>query len=633
MRLAVLSEFLEAFHGYDTAHALKVLNGNLSGAGIDETAAMLRMAIHRPLQPMMTVFQTLNIWKKLGKPSLKPFDVHCRLVLLSDANVDGLVPLVELFCAAYGITVRASPTDFDSVEQTVLDPDSILYAAHPDITVLLLSDRWLQRHFGSASLIDADAVESAVECVDKLVDTIRSGWEGEMLVGTIPGRPHSPPAGLVTFNGAMGWDLALLRFNLGIAESLAGRARLVNLGVAVTIAGGAAVLGRDNFLRARAPLEPPGTQAVAREIASAIASVYGKTHRALVTDWDNTLWGGEVAEAGSHGLVCGQETPEGLGYYLLQEYLKNLRPLGILLAGVSRNDPGVARVLEDNTELVLSADDFASLRIGFGPKSDAVEQVSKDLGFGPEFMVFVDDDLFEIAEVMSAHPAIDVVKAGVDPLATLSSLSEARFFNAVFLSEDDVERGGRVESLQKQRKTSSTFSNIDDFLRRIDIHVCVAHLNEKNVTRVEQMFQKTNQFNLTTRRHRLKDLRDIVERGGKVLVFSYEDSFGSQGIVASVVLVHESETWHIESLLMSCRVLNRTVEQAVMDYVFRNCPGKKIVGEYRPTNKNAMVRDYYENLGFTRETGGDDEDSTFWVFDPKTCQPVEMKHFVVLLDG
>ena len=459
---------------------------------------------------------------------------------------------------------------------------------------------------------------------------MKSNSSADILIGNQPGKTFSSPSGTVSQENFMGWNLAISKFNHWLNNISKDRLYIIDIAEAIFDSGGRKSMGNINYFRARMAFEVPGMLCVAKEIAAAICHLSGKTHRALVTDFDNTIWGGEVAELGSFGVECSHESPDALGYLMIQEYIKSLRPLGILLAGVSRNDPEVKKIFDENNELLLSLDDFASMQFGWIPKSDSVSQVSNELGFGSDLMVYLDDSLFEIAQVLSAHPYMDVILAGPDSQSTITRLASYRFFNAVSVSSDDLERGSRALKLKEQREFKTSFSNIEDFLEAIQIRLTFSKLNSENLNRVIQLFQKTNQFNLTTRRYGGEDLKKIEHNGANIYSISYEDNFGSQGIISAIILVPTTDGIYIESWLMSCRVLNRTVEQAVFEFILEKAAGKQVRGEYISTEKNVLVRSLYKELGFEKinsHEGGESEIQE-WVYANYDLEGFQKKHYV-----
>lgn len=622
---AIVNEvFTRLFRG-DPAQAVDLLEKHAPTDPSPIMLALVRHAIQRPRQSQLYYLRLVNLWNRLGRSALKPNPVKRPILLLTDFTNDGFVPLLRLFCGGYGIETEVGTSAFDSVEQLALDPTSSLAVTPDHIVLLHLSEHWLARYFGNRAIVPRSNLERAQEVLGRVMDALVQRGAGHVLAATFPGRAYPMPGGTAVSADAIGWNLAVAELTTWIAGRAGGRLHLVDVAEAVMGAGGRTALGRVSYFRSKMAYESAGTVAVTRAMAGAVAHVCGKTHRAILCDWDNTLWGGEVAEVGSHGVTCGLDTPDGLGYHLVQLYLKDLRASGVLLGGVSRNDPAVVQILDDNKDLVLSRADFASLHVGFSPKSLAVAEFSRNVGFGPEFMVFLDDSPFELAEVLHGHPHIDVLPAGPDPETTLRALSDSGLFDAVFLSTEDLARADAADRLRQQRELQASYTDLGQFLRDIRIRVEVSGLTDQNIGRVAQMFQKSNQFNLTTRRHGPERLKQFVAEGGLVGVFAYEDAFGSQGIISVAVLVPDRDVVRVDSWLMSCRVLNRTVEHAVFQWIREKAAGRPVVGEFIPTAKNGLVRDLYRDMGFELVATDIDTGRQVWQWqagsakDPPEC--------------
>ena len=628
----MLNKFLAELFTGKPSKALSILEDIPFESSIpNEVLTMLRLAIFKPEQSYLSYQKILNIWSKWGQPPLKPSSTKLKILFLSDFTADHFSPMIKLFCAAQGVEAEVILPGFDSIEQTALDPSSSMYECEPDIISLIFSEYWLQKYIGNSSLVEQSDLESAQNTLSNLVAAIKSNCSANILIGNLPGRAFTLPSGTVSLDKMMGWNLAVNKFNHWLGNIAGDRLHIIDIAEAIFASGGRKVMGNTNYFRARMAFEMPGTLSVAREISSAICHLSGKTHRALVTDFDNTIWGGEVAELGSFGVECSHESPEALGFLMTQEYMKNLRPLGILLAGVSRNDPEIKKIFTENKELALNLKDFASIQLGWLPKSEYISQVSNDLGFGSDLMVYLDDSLFEIAQVLSVHPYMDAVIAGPDSQSTITRLANYRFFNAVSLSSDDLERGSRALKLKEQREFKTAFSKIEDFLKAIKIRLSFSKLNSENLNRVVQLLQKTNQFNLTTHRHKEEDLKNLQRSGAEIYSVSYEDKFGSQGIISVFILLSKGDSIHIESWLMSCRVLNRTVEEAVFAFILKKAAGKQVRGEYIPTDKNKLVRLLYKTLGFQKITEiSDDNINEQWIFSNSNLEKTYPKHYVLI---
>jgi FkbH-like protein len=610
----LINEALPLLLSGKPAQAVSLLEANAAPDVPPQYLSILRLAILQTAQPLLYYLRLNNLWSKLGRPALKPNPSSRKLSLLCDYTTDGLRPLLSLFAAAVGVDAAVEAAPFDSVEQLAIDPTSPLVVTSNHVVLVSLSEYWLTRYLGSNALVTQESVDHVKDVISNIIAGLQARSPGQILFTNFAGRAYPMPGGQAAFGTQMGWNRAILQLNHWLGEVAHSGVHVVDLAETLFAAGGRASVGRTSYLRSKMVFESAGTIAAAREIAIAVGHVSGKTHRAIVTDWDNTLWGGEVAEAGSHGVVCGLDNPDGLAYHRFQHFLKGLKSMGVLLAGASRNDPKVQEIFTENHDLPLKLEDFASLQVGFAPKSESVRRVSEDLGFGPEFMVFVDDSVFELTEVISAHPWIDVVKAGPDAEATLRSFSDTRFFNALSLSKEDLERSQAATILKQQRDFRSNFQSIEDFLRAIDIHLEAAPLSTQNIQRVAQMFQKSNQFNLTTRRHTEKDLLEMQRQGANITAFSYRDAFGPQGLISVIVTWKDADCVRIDSWLMSCRVLNRTVEQAVLAWIVEEANGLPILGEFIPTQKNGLVRDLYARFGFQLVARDAETKAELWRF-------------------
>jgi FkbH-like protein len=617
-----LNVYLAALFTGDPAAALSHLE---QAAASDDALArtMLRLALQRPAPALLQWRKLHNVWIRLGRPMLKPNPLRKRALLIADSTVDGFPPDIALASAAYGVDAQIDLAPYDSVEQTILSGDLAGY----DAALLLLSEEWLRKHLGGG-LFERARVDDVTGRLADLIAALRQRTDADIVVANLPGASYYAPAGTVRAGTLIGWSVAVALINAALHDMDVPRSYVLDVADAVFGAGGRRTLGTTSFFRARIAYEPPAAIAIARAIAAGLAGLAGKGHRALVTDWDNTIWGGEIAELGARGVVCGQDTPDALAFSRVQAHLKALPATGVLLAAVSRNDPAVAATLADNPDFALDIDDFASVQVSWDQKSQAIARVAASLGFGSEFMVYLDDSVFEIAEVVTAHPDIDVVLAGPQPQMTLERLGESRYFSALRVIEDDLQRAERAASLRRQTEHSAAFSDLNDFLRNIQIVLQVAPRTDGNFDRIVQLLHKTNQFNLTTRRHTRADLEQLDRTGAATFGFTYEDVFGSQGLIAAVVLVPSDDAWAIDSWVMSCRVLNRTVELAVFDFLVSFAAGRPLTGTYIPTEKNALVRDLYERLGFRRAADG----GGAWRYDPAVDPPPPPHHATLVVD-
>lgn len=604
----------------DDSRALDAALEALTIAGATSTVhTLLRVAMLQPDRTMLWYTKLLNRWLDLGRPALKPNPVARRITCLADHTIDHLLPLVQGFCASLGIDAELDLKAFDSIEAEILDTRSTLHSDPGDLTLIALGETWLHRQLGPPGLIPTERVALTTDMLDRLVTSVVE--RSEVLITNIAPGAITAPGGYAHGEGRIGYAAAIGQLNVHIHGMQSQSVTVIDQAQAVHTAGGRRAYSAANEQRAGIPYESTCLVALAREIAFTIAALCGKTHRALVIDLDNTLWGGTIGDDGPHGIVSSPDDPNGMGYYRLQQYCNRLTSLGVLLAVASKNSPEVKSIFEDNPNIALNIDDFSSMQIGWHPKSSSISQISEELGFGPEFMLFIDDNPFELAEALGQHPDLDVILASPEPTVTLAALADGRYFHTVRITDTDLSRQRHLAARREAAALRTSFDDYDDYLSAIRIRIDVQPFGEPNRRRVAQMLQKSNQFNLTTRRHTEHDLDTLCEQGATIGVFSYEDIFGSQGVIAVIILVPQGDRLRIDSWVMSCRVLNRTVDQAICAWMMQFAGTRALLGEFIATDKNAIVRDLYARLGFRRVVSSASDHHEWWECDPIADTP------------
>jgi FkbH-like protein len=557
--------------------------------------AMVRIAAFHSATTPFYYRKVLNAWSARRRPPLKPAPRETALELVSDCTIDGVIPYLELFCAAYGLNPKITIAPFDSVEHVALASEG---KSDCDVTLVFLSDYWLIKHIGLGATTN-DRVAEAKHSIRLIVDGLSHRRKGQIVLSNFSFGSWPAPGSSIASGYILGHGAAISDINTFLSTLAKPRVHVLDAALASHFAGGAPVSPRLGYLRTRTFNEERGLVQLAREAASGMAQLFGRAHRALLTDWDNTLWGGEVGEAGVHQIVCGQETPDALGYYLLQSYLVALNEMGVILAAISRNDPAIARVLDENSDLALRRKHFSALELSWGNKSESVAHIQADLNFGTDLMLYLDDNPVDLAEVMTQHPFLDIVLAGPSADLTLSRLSSGRYFNALNLTREDVQRAESASTIVEQSRQMRAAADPAAFLESLGVRLSVSAVTEDNRARVLQLLQKTNQFNLTTRRHGHEELTALLDAGAAVGVFSYTDKFGPQGIIGLIILTIEETEAKIDSWAMSCRVLNRGVEEAMFRWICEKSSDKVIIGEYIPSAKNKLVSSLFDKLGFS----------------------------------
>jgi FkbH-like protein len=348
-----------------------------------------------------------------------------------------------------------------------------------------------------------------------------------------------------------------------------------------------------------------------------IAARQGRSSKCLVLDLDNTLWGGVIGDDGLDGIVIGQGSPLGEGFTAVQEYAKELARRGIILAVCSKNDEANAiEPFEKHPEMVLRRTDIASFRANWQDKAGNIRGIAQDLNIGLDSLVFLDDNPFERNLVREELPMVQVPEwADADPAVVPALLADAGYFESLAMTAEDLERSAQYQENRAREELRASVTDMDSYLRALDMRMVWTRFDSVGQSRVVQLINKTNQFNLTTRRHTDADVAAIMADPASFgLQIRLLDRFGDNGIIAIVIgRTTAPEEVTIDTWLMSCRVLGRGVERTTLNLVAAQAAAlgaKRLIGEYIPTKKNGMVRDHYTRLGFTQASMAEDGRST-----------------------
>ena len=343
-------------------------------------------------------------------------------------------------------------------------------------------------------------------------------------------------------------------------------------------------------------------------------SVWGLTKKCLVLDLDNTCWGGVIGDDGLDGISIGSETAIAESYSDFQKYAKELNERGITLAVCSKNDQRNAESGFTHPDSVLKLSDFVSFKANWKPKNLNIEEIAQEVNIGLDSLVFVDDNPAERDLVLSQLPSVSVPNVGSDVIDFRTHLDRGGFFEPTTLSKDDIQRNKYYAANSARINEQAQFSSYDDFLTSLQMTAEICHFKTIYFERIAQLINKTNQFNLTTTRMTLGEVTNASESPNFVTLYGkLTDKYGENGLVSVVIASLTGNRCHIQTWLMSCRVLKRNMENAMMDSLVERCRQKnikEIIGYYYKTKKNSMVADFYKNFGFAL-TDKNNED-TVW---------------------
>lgn len=339
-------------------------------------------------------------------------------------------------------------------------------------------------------------------------------------------------------------------------------------------------------------------------VAKIIKSIYGKNKKALVLDLDNTLWGGVIGDDGQEGIEIGQETSIGQLYTEFQNYLKEQSKVGVLLTVNSKNDYDNAMLGLNHPDGILKPDDFVNIKANWLPKSENIVSIANELNILPESLVFVDDNPAE-REIVKQQVQGVAVPDIANPEDYVSRLDRCGYFEVTTLSQDDVKRSEMYKANAQRTAQQSKFADYNEYLNSLEMVATIDDFIPIYLNRITQLTNKSNQFNLTTKRYTLSEMEQVFQSDRYVRLYGkLKDRFGDNGVVSVVIgtVDSQSKNLDIDLWLMSCRVLKRDMEYAMLDTLVKQCKSKglsTITGYYYKTAKNSMVKSLFGDFGFT----------------------------------
>jgi len=601
--------FRAALDTGDVAGAIRAARALLTGTPKVATASLIRRAVEG------------------SHPHRLPL-VPLRIALLASFSIEFVHDVLIALGFLEGLRIKIYQAGFDQFRQEILNRDSGLYAFAPDVAVLGLEGKDLipdlyRLDTPAAKAVDLDtAVTKAAEELANLAKAFREKSAATLLVHNFA-RPTWPRLGIL--DGQPGPTQAELVAALNVALG-----RTCRDSVGIHVIDYAGLVHRIGALKwyddrmahyARAPIAQAALPELAREYVKFFRALTGKAKKCLVVDLDNTLWGGIVGEEGPQGIALGAEYP-GSAYLDFQRAVRSLQERGVILAIASKNNPGdVDEVFASNTHMLLRREDFSVIRVGWNPKSQSVAEIAAHLNIALDHVVFVDDNPAECDEVAHALPGVTVLPLPAQPEHFVRALLEPGYFDSLSISSEDLRRAELYQQRDQAEELRAQSESIEDFYRRLQMEVIFASVDDSSLARAAQLTQKTNQFNVTTIRYTEAQIMErLADPNYLVTTVQVRDRFGDNGIVGFMMACTSAADMEIDTLLLSCRVIGRTVETAMLAFVCEHATQRgirRVRGRIVPTAKNAVARDLYGRHGFQPDLGGDGS-QTAWSLDLST---------------
>ncbi|MFF3381247.1 HAD-IIIC family phosphatase [Streptomyces sp. NPDC002680] len=531
------------------------------------------------------------------------------VTISGSGTLDGLAASLTAEFARHGLQLDAVTGDFGAWERDLLDIGSTLYAPTTALALCVLDASVLFDLLPLPWTV-ADAASAAADLLarlDSLAARHGDHASGLLVLNTLP-LLHTHTHQLVDLRVRAELGALWREFNAGVLRLALRYPRTHVVDLDPLVAAGGPVHDARLAAYAKARLGAELLARYAREVGHLARALRGRTRKVLVLDADQTLWDGILGDVGPEGIAAAG-TIRGEAFGGFQRVVRQLAAQGVLLAVCSKNDPEpLLTVLREHPDMVLREPDFVQVQASWGPKDAGLREIADRLNLGTDSLVLADDSAFERGQVAGALPAVALVPLDDEPALHAERLLADGWFDVPELTDTDLRRAAQYRSEGDRQRLREGAQSYEEYLAQLGVVVELAPLRPDQLARTAQLTQRTNQFNLTTRRMSAPEVREYADApGGLVLTVGARDKFGDNGLVGAVFVHRDPATgWHIENALLSCRVFGRGIEQALFAALLEGAKAAgapAVYGRYRPSARNGRVRELYPTLGFEATDG------------------------------
>lgn len=527
------------------------------------------------------------------------FDHVVKMHFLRNFTIEPIEPFIKFHFYRSHIKPIVSYSNYDGIKQEILEKNSQLTTIKPDLIVLSLFNH-VNDFFKYSSLNDlTDEIMSILEM-------LKENTSGLIIVNTqIPSfyasliqhadDLHGIPSCFPTLNQVVKQYIA----------QFPSRFVLLDWERYIRLRGEEQCMDYRYWYKHKAPFKMGFLNLYAADIARVAKVIKGKAKKCLILDCDNTLWGGVIGEDGINGIQLDHYEYPGKIFYDFQQLVLSYYKQGVVIALCSKNNPeDVWDVLDKHPSCLLKRHHISAFRINWEDKSTNIASLAKELNLGLDSFVFVDDSKVECGLVKNFLPEVTVLEVPEDLFSYPPLLQKEHLFDNLTLSKDDKERTVRYQEENSRREYASKFESLDDYLASLELKLTIHPIEDIEISRVAQLTQKTNQFNLSVKRYTESDIKMLAGKND-FAVFSLRvaDRFGDYGLTGALIACLQEQTVTIDSLLLSCRILSRRVEYAFLTHCLNVLKERWKINrwhaEFLPTDRNMQVKDFLLNTGFS----------------------------------
>lgn len=531
-----------------------------------------------------------------------------KVAILRNFTIEPIIPIIKAEIALMGFHPVVFLGDYDAVARDVLDSNSELYKFDPDFVILAqwldalapaLTEKFVTLNFDDAK----QQTQQVLDTVGEFIVNLRQRISCPILVNNFP-LPINSTLGILDAQSQNNQTNMFLDLNRSLLQHLHQNKDVYVVDYMKTMAFIGSMQGVDEryWHIGRAPIGRQALVCFGQEYGKFFRALTGRARKCLVLDCDNVLWGGIVGEDGLSGIKLGGDYP-GSCYQAFQQEVLNLHDRGVILALCSKNNESdVLEVLQAHPQMVLRQNNFSTWQINWDDKATNVERIAEELNIGLDSLVFVDDNQFECDLVRNRLPQVEVLHLSSEPATFKSRLSKKAYFDTLIFSEEDKQRTKMYRDQSKRKKLQVAASSLEEYFSKLSMVAKIGLANDSSIPRIAQLAQKTNQFNLTTRRYTEGDIKSFIEsHDADVFSLALSDRVSDLGLVGGVIVKYDNRMAKIDTFLLSCRAIGRGAEDALMAHVIahlRSAGCEQVCADYFITKKNTQVANFYQHCGF-----------------------------------
>jgi len=554
----------------------------------------------------------LSLGKKLAilnNQNKLQIDSSIKIAILSSSSMNGVSDVLVAQCSSFNVFPNIYTAEYGQYAQEILNSESYLYSFNADLIIINIDLKSIAESYEllpyqkTTEERESWLVETII-FFESFINEITFKSSSMILMHNLEVPVYSP-MGIIESKETYGFLESIEDVNRGLRDKY----KMSNQVFIYDFNGFCSKIGKTNILDykmyylADIKVKTQFIPDLCSDYSRYIQPLTYKTKKCIVLDLDNTLWGGIVGEVGLEGIYLGP-TPEGRLFLEFQKKLLALHNRGIILAINSKNNEEDAmNVIKNHPYMALRENCFAATRINWKDKVSNLKSLAEEINVGLDSMVFFDDDQMNRDMVKTFLPEVLVVDLPKDFSQYLGTFEGLNCFETLSLSDEDAKRNEMYQAEKNRNKLLKSTTTLSDYLRTLNLIVYIEEVNISMIPRIAQLTQKTNQFNLTTKRHTEEDIQKIVNDDNfRIISIRVTDKFGDNGLTGLVIIsIKDSVNWHIETFLLSCRVIGRKAEEVLLAYVINEAKAnnaKFVFGYFNESKKNSLVKDFYLRNGF-----------------------------------